>query len=309
MNSDLMVTVVLIVYNHEKYLRQAIESILSQKTEYSFEVLVHDDASTDSSLEIIKEYVDKYPDKVKAVLEKENVMSRTGNFCKETFFDEIRGKYLMFLEGDDYWNNDSKIQKQVDFLENNEQYAMCAGNTITYNCDNGVMGSCKKSYPDIDITVLDFLEGNAGFHTSSTCFRSERMLNIYRDFINNGKRISDLISLLVILNQGGKIRRFGDIFSVYRWHSVPTSHTSTYTRHEQMMFSLEAYNSFNEYTEYKYFDIVLLGIRNCLYELYGYGFLDLLKRKYLRRRFKTYSFIHKCGQLYRMLILRQKVAY
>ena len=124
-NSGIMVSVVCDVYNHEPYLRQCLDGFVIQKTNFKIEVLVHDDASTDKSAEIIMEYTNKYPDIFKPILQLENQYSRGVGIWKTYQFPRVAGKYVAICEGDDYWTDPLKLQKQVDYLETHPNFSMC----------------------------------------------------------------------------------------------------------------------------------------------------------------------------------------
>lgn len=123
MNEEIIVSINCLVYNHEPYLKQCFEGFVMQKTNFKFEVLIHDDASTDGSVEIIKEYTDKYPDIFKPYFQKENQYSQGNGFVGGKINRErAKGKYIALCEGDDYWIDPLKLQKQVDFLEKHKEY-------------------------------------------------------------------------------------------------------------------------------------------------------------------------------------------
>ena len=119
---DLMVTIRCLVYNHEPYLRQCLDGFVMQKANFRFEAIVHDDASTDGSAAIIREYAEKYPDIIKPILETENQYSKKDGSLTRIMNAHTHGKYVALCEGDDYWTDPLKLQKQVDILENNEEY-------------------------------------------------------------------------------------------------------------------------------------------------------------------------------------------
>lgn len=126
------VSVYFITYNQRDYIRQALDSILEQKTTFDYEIVLHDDASTDGTTEIVKDYEKRYPDKVRAVLEEENQWSRGIDFSYK-LFEKMSGKYVAYCEGDDYWTDDHKLQKQWEALEKHPECDMCAccGVTVT----------------------------------------------------------------------------------------------------------------------------------------------------------------------------------
>lgn len=112
------------VYNHEPYIRQCLEGFLTQKTNFQFEAIIHDDASTDSSAQIIQEYADKHPHIIKPILEKENQYSKGVNFLGVIRNKACRGKYIAYCEGDDYWTDPLKLQKEIDILESHPDVMM-----------------------------------------------------------------------------------------------------------------------------------------------------------------------------------------
>ena len=123
-DKDIMVSICCIVYNHEPYLRQCFDGFVMQQTTFPIEILVHDDASTDHSADIIREYTEKYPDLFKPIYQTENQYSKGISISFKYQFPRAKGKYIAVCEGDDYWTDPMKLQKQVDFLEENMEYDM-----------------------------------------------------------------------------------------------------------------------------------------------------------------------------------------
>ena len=123
---QVIVSVSMITYNHEKYIKKAIEGVLMQKTNFDFEILIHDDASTDGTTDIIKEYEKKYPEIIKPIYQTENQWSKgiRGMMARYNF-PRAQGKYIAICEGDDYWTDPYKLQKQVDFMEEHPEVSLC----------------------------------------------------------------------------------------------------------------------------------------------------------------------------------------
>ena len=123
--SQPLVSIVCEVYNHEPYLRQCLDGFVMQKTSFPYEILIHDDASTDGSANIIREYEAKYPELFKPIYQTENQYSKGVQMWASIQFPRAKGKYIAICEGDDYWTDPMKLQRQVDFLEANNEYSMC----------------------------------------------------------------------------------------------------------------------------------------------------------------------------------------
>lgn len=123
---EIMASINCVTYNHKNYIGQALESFLMQKTNFAFEILVHDDASTDGTGEIIREYAKRYPDKIKPLIQTENQYSQGIDNISGAFnFPRARGKYIFMCDGDDYFNSPDKLQKQVDYMEANPGCTLC----------------------------------------------------------------------------------------------------------------------------------------------------------------------------------------
>lgn len=130
MDGKPLVSINCLVYNHEPYLRECLDGFVMQKTTFPFEAIVHDDASTDRSAEIIREYAEKYPDIIKPIYEKANQYSKYDGSLNRIMDKACTAKYIAFCEGDDFWIDSTKLEKQVNFLENNPEYGM-----VHTNCD------------------------------------------------------------------------------------------------------------------------------------------------------------------------------
>lgn len=125
-DKEILVSIQCITFNHKPYLRQALDSFLAQKTTFGVEVIVHDDASTDGTTDILKEYAEKYPGFIIPMYEEENQWKKTGMkpvFARMT--DISRGKYIAYCEGDDFWQDPLKLQKQVEAMEKHPEASMC----------------------------------------------------------------------------------------------------------------------------------------------------------------------------------------
>lgn len=136
MSSNIRVSILCLTYNHAKYIRQAIESFINQKTTFEYEIIIHDDCSTDNTIEILKEYKEKYPDKIRLLLEDENQYSKGEKNIISIMIPKVKGEYIALCEGDDYWTDKNKLQYQVDILDKNSDYMGCTHNVVVVK-ENG----------------------------------------------------------------------------------------------------------------------------------------------------------------------------
>ena len=224
-NSGIMVSVVCDVYNHEPYLRQCLDGFVIQKTNFKIEVLVHDDASTDKSAEIIMEYTNKYPDIFKPILQQENQYSRGVGIWKTYQFPRVAGKYVAICEGDDYWTDPLKLQKQVDFLESHPDFDMVRTDSNVYYQDtnitiNSVFG--KKLFPNCEDTFVDYVVRPAWLATCSWLIRSP--LGDYDNLPNDCFK-GDL-ALMIYIAKRSKVKYLPEVTSVYRVLKNSASHFS-----------------------------------------------------------------------------------
>ena len=224
-NSGIMVSVVCDVYNHEPYLRQCLDGFVIQKTNFKIEVLVHADASTDKSAAIIMEYTNKYPDIFKPILQQENQYSRGVGIWKTYQIPRVAGKYVAICEGDDYWTDPLKLQKQVDFLESHPDFDMVRTDSNVYYQDtnitiNSVFG--KKLFPNCEDTFVDYVVRPAWLATCSWLIRSP--LGDYDNLPNDCFK-GDL-ALMIYIAKRSKVKYLPEVTSVYRVLKNSASHFS-----------------------------------------------------------------------------------
>lgn len=136
MINDIKVSVLCLAYNHEKYIRECLDSIVNQITTFKFEIIINDDASTDNTAMIIREYEKNYPEKIVAIYQKENLYSKGIAIIEEQILKKANGKYVAFCECDDKWTDLKKLQRQYEYMENHSDCSMCVHNTVIHdlNC-------------------------------------------------------------------------------------------------------------------------------------------------------------------------------
>lgn len=227
--SDCLVSILCTAYNHEKYIRSALEGFVTQETSFAFEVLVNDDASTDGTAAIIREYEEKYPEIIRPFYQTENQFSKgIGYIYEQIFYPNARGKYLAYCEGDDYWTDPSKLQRQVDFLETHPDYTACVHNTTLHYCDGSkpdeLLISCSE---DHDVLYDNVICGPiVSYHTSSLVARRgiiTQTPDFYHAATSHG--FADYAWGLLLKLNGG-IWFLNRSMSVYRLFSNQSSWTS-----------------------------------------------------------------------------------
>ncbi len=208
------VSILCITYNHKDYIRQCLDGFLMQEANFEYEIIINDDASTDGTQEIIKEYQKKYPGKIRAVLQKENQHSRGGrSFFIRFLFPKARGKYLALCEGDDFWTDPKKLQKQVDFLDKRPDYVICF-HPVRVFFENGERKDSVYPNPneESDFTLSGLLKANF-IQTNSVMYRKQNY-----EKIAIGLMPGDWY-LHLYHAQFGKIGFIDKTMSVYRRHS------------------------------------------------------------------------------------------
>src|SRR5690554_694039 len=211
LESQITVSICCVTYNHGEYIKQALDSFLAQKTRFNIEILIHDDASTDNTPQIIKKIEEKYPTIIKPIYQKENQHSKGIQISNTFNFPRARGKYIALCEGDDYWTDPYKLQKQVDFLEANPEYVLTADNAIWHD-----LGPDKQrpfsTNPEKDVSIGELLRERQ-FATAAVVFR-----NLGNDLLFKG--VGGDTVLWCHLTKFGKLKYFPRITSVYQRHEL-----------------------------------------------------------------------------------------
>lgn len=172
--SEIDVTILCLAYNHERYIKDALEGFIKQKTKYKFEILIHDDASTDSTKSIIESYQKQYPDLVFPYYEEVNQYSNPNSlFVRDILIKNARGRYIAFCDGDDYWTDEQKLEKQIDVLEKYQDINICACSTLIESNGN-ITGSVSPMDHDGVLTFEQVVNGGGDYvGTASLVFRKK----------------------------------------------------------------------------------------------------------------------------------------
>lgn len=214
-----LVSVWVITYNHEKYIRQCLDGIFMQKVDFPYEILTHDDASPDGTADIIREYEAKYPGIIRPIYQTENQYSKVGFSAISRFNSErTRGKYIALCEGDDYWTDPGKLQMQVDFLEAHPEYVGTAHNVRCINeLGEQISVDFFSEYPEHVYTLDDYKNRRLPGQLASFVFK-----NIYSDMDEDLKdkyyncKANGDEKLCFLCSSHGPIYCFSNSMSVYR---------------------------------------------------------------------------------------------
>lgn len=242
-NNKPLVAINCITYNHEMYIREALEGFVMQQTSFPFVAIVHDDASTDGTPAIIREYAAKYPKIIQPIFETENQYSKRNGSVSRIMREAINAteaKYVAYCEGDDYWTDPLKLQKQIDFLEANPDYSMCFHNAIEHWENGSVPDHLFASLEERDYV---FTERNAGWFvpTASAVIRKEILSsNLYQKAISCKSFIYRDILIWLTAVEFGKIHCIGGIMSVYRRHAGGATFTKSPNRVKQLIAHYQA---------------------------------------------------------------------
>ncbi|MGB0868609.1 MAG: glycosyltransferase family 2 protein [Flavobacteriales bacterium] len=241
--SEIKVSINCLTFNHEPFIRECLEGFVNQKTNFAFEVNIHDDASTDKTADIIMEYQKKYPDIIKPLIQTENQYSQGVHINRDINFLRANGEYIAMCEGDDYWIDPYKLQKQIDFLDNNPAVGISMSLVRKYIQKSGKFLDKMEKVPyhsDGIYTTIDYLKFPFS-QTSSFVFRNKAY-----NFPEWSRKVHAGDKTLVVLTTGNikKIKLHFEYFSVYRVHGSSITYRAKYDIFKK---SLETHDYWHEY--------------------------------------------------------------
>lgn len=266
MENRIIVSIICLTYNHERFIKKTLDGFIMQRTSFPFEVLIHDDASTDHTADIIREYEKKYPDIIKPVYQSENQYSKPGHkpIIATYLLPKAEGEYLAWCEGDDYWIDPHKLQAQVDALISNPSCVACLSKVekITYDevpkaryipdcfCEDGV------------IEGKDFVRyalNEKGFPLQLSGFMIRR--NIYDQYLEESLpfrkyfKVGD-IPLALFVGLKGNVFYINKVMSYYRTGNpdswVGRTHKTSDSSALYFLGKAKAYEAFDKYTGYEF---------------------------------------------------------
>lgn len=256
-NSKVMVSVWCRTYNQVNYIRDALEGFISQQTNFVYQVIIFDDASTDGTSEVVREYETKYPEIFHAIIAEENTYRRPDSMeiTLEMWHKYLTGKYVAFCEGDDFWIDSNKLQIQVDYMETHPECSMYLHNSLWLNCQNGKLkeGEPFRGNGEWDVSAKEIILQQRRFPpTASFLFRGEQLTKP-RFFYE--VPASDYTMILYALISGN-IHYNSRIMSVYR---VFAKGSFAARREQDTLLRLHYYfkmyifsDKFDKYTNHKF---------------------------------------------------------
>lgn len=209
-----IVSICCVTYNHGDYIEEAIDSFLMQETNFPFEIIIHDDASTDNTVDKIKAYAEKYPHIIKTILQVENQYSQ-GKKIFPFLLDKSEGKYLALCEGDDYWIDTEKLQIQIDLMEENPNCHLSfhAAEIREGHSEKGIVVS-QQSNENLIFSTSDVICGGGAFcPTASMVYHRETAI-VHQNFFENIQTGDYFVQILGSLNGGALY--INRVMSVYR---------------------------------------------------------------------------------------------
>lgn len=253
MKKELMVSISCITYNHENYISDALEGFLMQKTDFNYEVLIHEDASTDNTAGIIRNYEKKYPNIIKPIFQKENHYSK-GVDVDDLNTKRAKGKYIALCEGDDYWTDPYKLQKQVDYMEAHVQCTLCAHAAYMVDVTGKKIKPVRPSIGNRIFSIPEVIEGGGGLFATNTIMYP-RSLDLNKPEFYKNAPVTDY-PLAIYLALHGDVFYLDLYMAAYRkgvsgsWTTTERSSLEKIIRHvkntEDMLDQL------NHYTDFKF---------------------------------------------------------
>ena len=281
MNADTpMVSICCITYNHEPYIRQCLEGFVMQKTNFKFEAIVHDDASTDHTADIIREYAAKYPNIIKPIYETENQYSKHDGSLRRIMDAACTGKYIALCEGDDYWIDPLKLQKQVDFLETHPEHSLCFTAHQRLFPDGTIQERRRYQHSVNECMMKDIILVGGGFMSTASMVYHRLKSSDYPDWRKNSP-VGDL-PLMLVLALNGKVGYINDVMSTSRrnilgsWTDRVSKDFEMFRRHHNA--EKKMWKDFDVWTGYKFHKFVMakVAVNDKVY-----------LKAYIRRLFKT----------------------
>ena len=306
-----VVTVKMLAYNHEKYIEEAIDSVLMQETDFPFEIVIHDDCSTDSTAAIIRRYEEKFPTIVRPIYRTENHYSKRDGTIPVLIDQMTRGTYIALCEGDDFWTDPTKLQRQCDVLRSHPDYPICFHSVdqryaSDMKTEYAVVPSTKSRLSKEGVVTLQLYLDYRGYPFQTSCYMFRN--DLYRDYLYNKPDFAKCINIgdrplcmyLLTKGNGYFIER---TMSCYRRFAPGSWSAKTHNKTDKKTTYLKSLITMMErFSEYvgPSVDCHLVDYR-FRYHLRCENFRELCKPEYRsclkRRSFAQRAYVRVCGAL------------
>ena len=287
-NEFMMVSVLCQTYNHEQYISECLQSIVAQKVNFRYEILVHDDASTDNTANIIRKFEREYPDLIKPIYQEVNQWSLGNKVFSGIQLPRCTGKYIAICEGDDYWTDPLKLQKQVDILECNENIGLVYAKARVY-----LQSKCKYAdnlFGEYRASLNEMIfKGNA-IPTLTAMFRREIAVAFRQEFSQiKGWKMGDYPLWLYIFGKY-EVAFEDEVIGVYRMLENSASHLSSCKRN--IRFS-------RNYFEIAYFFADYFGLNKSVYYHIKQSYFSYVVRLCIQKQYKQHVISRYLRRFYR----------
>lgn len=310
---EIVVSICCMTYNHEAYIRDALNGFVRQKTNFPFEIIVHDDASTDKTAEIIREYEKRFPEVIKPIYQKDNQYSKRKKIFNDIVLPKASGKYIALCEGDDYWADEYKLQKQVDYMESHPDCTICFSNAYEEDqldkCERKLFLPHSKEdakfFPDCD---KDYNLSNAyeiSFApTASYVFPRE----IYDTLISHYTPCAtEDLQMRLLLTSQGYAHYINEPLTVYRIN-VPNSATAKWKTDDKAVIKarelniVEMLDNINQFTNHTYNSGLWQFKKYHLLNIISCSKVGILKQAEYQKAFDEVSIIKKLKLILKMYL-------
>jgi glycosyltransferase involved in cell wall biosynthesis len=260
------VSILMVTYNHESFIAQAIESVLMQETNFSYELVIGEDCSTDKTREIVQNFAAKYPEKIRLLLPEKN-LGLLGKINFIQTYQACRGEYVAILEGDDYWTDSQKLQKQVEFLDSHPDFSCCFHNAIISDEQNPEKNSNYCLPEQAKVVLLENILLENVIPTCSTMFRN-KLINNFPDWYY--ELLPSDWPLHILHAEKGKIGYINEIMAVRRVHEGGIwSSLNDIKKHDEIIKACHILQKYFKNQYYRYF-LKQAEAKSCLANVYTY---------------------------------------
>lgn len=306
-----LVSICCLAYNHENYIRECLDGFLMQKCNFTFEVLIHDDASIDGTVNIIKEYEALYPGIIKPIYQVENQYSKGIGVSANFNFPRAKGKYIALCEGDDYWIDPYKLQKQVKFLESNPQFGLSYSYAKSLNCKTNRFNKRLNGRQFNSINKL--IKSNV-IPTLTAVFRKD-LYELFENEITpvkkNWKMGDYPVWLFISLNS--KVHFIPEVTGIYRILEESISHSSSCDKNikfNKSVYDIKKYFVSKYDLNYPIQNLIIIRDSEILKSLILSGNKRCAIREFKKSQYKHSVILFLCTELFirTYMIIQQSIA-